>query len=92
MSKFYMTKHAVERALERFGWDFNTLKSNAEEALREGIFLLHDDALGPLFYTCKDDGGMPYLSKGVVYIFVDDKLITVYNINGKGLYYMGALG
>lgn len=80
-----ITNHARKRAQERMGWDKKQLKIVASEAVTEGVYALHDETMREIMYkTCKYNGGIPYLYKGAVFVFVEDRLITVYTITGAG--------
>jgi hypothetical protein len=79
-----ITKHAAERAALRFGWDVNTLYIKAILALEEGLLAIDDEFLADLFkYTTKNQTGIIYYHDGAVFIFDEDRVITVYSINGR---------
>lgn len=49
------------------------------------MYALHDEAMREIIYkTRKYNGGIPYLHKGAVFVYVEDRLITVYTITGAG--------
>lgn len=81
----HLTYHAVERAMQRFSWDKDKLYEKALSSLSEGIFVLHDEVLREIFLVnCQYKGGLPYAYEGVVFVFDEDRLITVYPITGHG--------
>ena len=82
----WITKHAVDRALERFGWDTHKLFNQAIKSLNDGLYVLDDETLYPMFIeSATYGGGLPYMYEGVVFVFDEDRLITVYPISGRGL-------
>lgn len=78
-----ITRHAEIRAHERFGWDCAELRRKAELSLTDGIYIFFDEVLESIFASCKKNGGLPYLHGGVIFVFDDEKLVTVYPINGR---------
>lgn len=79
-----LTNHAIERAYERFGWDRDKLMSMSIKAVSHGMFMLHDDVLRPMWLNislCKRS--IPYMVDGVVFVFTDNIVRTVYPLNGR---------
>ena len=88
--KIYITKHARDRAFERFGWHYWQLKDQAVKSLTEGSYVMYEEVLRDLFEkSCIARETLPYLLDGVVFIFKENVLITVYSITGRGTYCQG---
>lgn len=79
-----ITRHAILRAQERFGWDCDELKRKAHLSLTDGIYVFFDDMLSLVFDSCKCKKGLIYYNEGVVFVFIDAVLLTVYPINERG--------
>jgi len=80
-----LTKHALMRAKERFNWTRKMLNDKALLSLEEGIFVPFDEVLKVMFNNnIKREGSMLYYNEGVIFIFDDNILITVYAITGHG--------
>jgi hypothetical protein len=78
-----ISDHARERAYERFKIDASQLKFLANKALDAGIDVFQDETLRDMFLE-KSENKNPsgiYLYEGIVYVFIDDILITVYPLS-----------
>jgi hypothetical protein len=72
------------RAQERFSWNERLLKRNAREALDKGVCIVDDVMYKQIYYRQAElNNSVPYIYKGIVYAFIDDKLSTVYPVNGR---------
>lgn len=77
-----ISKHAEYRARTRLNWDLRELKDQAEEAIYSGALMVYDNTYGTEWRkVCATYGNnsLPYYNNGVIFIFIDDKLITVFD-------------
>lgn len=84
-----ITRHAIKRAKERFGMNYKELQIKASLSLTDGIDAMADPTLREMCinkFDLYDISGI-YLYQNVVYIFIDDRLITVYPISWIGRYH-----
>lgn len=74
-----LTKHSKERAWERFQMDASSLKFHANKALEQGINILLDETLRPMYLrkALKNDGSIAYLLEDKIYVFQNESLVTV---------------
>ena len=80
-----LTWHSIIRAQERFKWDRDVLMNKALSALNDGIYMLSDETLRDIFLrNVEMSGSLLYLHEGVVFVFDEVRLITVYPITGHG--------
>ena len=83
--KINLTNHAINRAAERFGWSSLELEKQAILSINIGISCVDDEFLQYLFL---DKGlrtnAIHYLLKGIIFVFCNDKLVTLYPITGYG--------
>ena len=57
----------------------------ANRALSEGVYALHDDTMREIMLkTSRTNDSIPYLFMGAVFIYVDERLVTIYSITGAG--------
>lgn len=92
--KLHLTVHAKKRAFERYEWSDLILHKKAIDALEQGIFVMHDEILKDMFVTSsiahaivnqhKYGQCLLYLNEGVIFVFDEDRLITVFPLNGRG--------
>lgn len=74
-----ITKHAIDRAWQRFRMDASQLKYNANKSLDEGIDVLQDEILRPMALKKaeKHNASGMYLYQGNIYMFKDEALVSV---------------
>lgn len=86
-SKILCSRHAQQRAKERFGWKINTLDRMANKAFYEGI--KHEDTKGKLRENLDhkrseyQQANFVRIHGEVAYFFQGHFLITVYRLNNK---------
>jgi len=75
-----VTQHAMEMGKKRFNLDFSTLAKLAEDSLNEGIDALHDEVFRPmcLAKAKKYNASGMYCYKGIIFVFIEQHLVTVY--------------
>lgn len=90
--KLVLTNHAIKRAHERYGWNERELHSQAKLSLEEGLYVLGDEVLREIFIKSviynssfnKNWGScMLYANKGIIFVFDEDRLVTVFPLNGR---------
>ena len=81
-----ITRHAKNRGMERFGWDYARLKEKAELSLTDGMYVFFDDVLAQILHHNKTKCSLLYYREGVVFVFDGPVLITVYSINNREVY------
>lgn len=80
-----ITKHAERRANERFGWNAQQLHDQAHRSLEHGVIIVEDDFLMDLFRRTiqYNPNSVLYFHDGIVFVFDDERLVTLYPINGR---------
>jgi len=75
-----ITLHAVKRAKTRFNWSKNLLFQKAIESLNSGLLIINDEFLTALYrqVTYYNPHSFLYYYEGIVFVFDEDKLVTVY--------------
>jgi hypothetical protein len=80
-----VTAHAVERGTERFNWSKSQLIAKSITALEVGHLITDDPFLVELFHRTVQyyKHNIYYYNEGVVFVFDDDRLITVFPLTGR---------
>lgn len=83
--KIIVTAHAKDRALVRFGWSVGELVNKAISALYEGMLPSEDEFLADLYEDTmiNNPHSVLYYHEGVVYVFDEDRLVTLYGLTGR---------
>lgn len=80
MNRVKLTKHAIQRAKERFNLKANDLKRIVEESLTEGMSVFADETLANSIHQSYRFAALSGIQiyKGIAFLFVDDILVTVF--------------